>query len=78
MKHYTPRPDMAQLPDAHNCEMLARANTAHAVRAARRRTISALIVVSLLFGMALAALAYSNAYARGIDAENNPHMEGFK
>tara|TARA_R110000822_G_scaffold229393_2_gene361645 strand:+ start:983 stop:1213 length:231 start_codon:yes stop_codon:yes gene_type:complete len=76
MNHPNTRPDMGQLPDAHNCQMLADMNR-------DRQTPSGwwIIPAAVLGGMIIAALvflAYSNAYARGIDAVNNPHLEGFE
>ena len=53
------------------------ANIRNPIKQPSRIARVALIVIFVAFGMALAAVAYSNAYARGIDAINNPHIEGF-
>jgi len=58
---------------AHNNAMLARMNA----RRERTRTRAVLIIICVSFGMILAGMAASNAYARAIDAVNNPHIEGF-
>jgi len=67
---HTPRtrPDMAEILENLNAPQIRKD------RAAARYVLAALCFA---LGMALAALAFSNAYARGIDAVNNPHMEGF-
>ena len=58
---------------AHNCLMLARMNA----RRDRSRARAALIVVSVMIGMVLAAIALSHGYAGAMDAIANPHIEGF-
>jgi len=58
---------------AHNCTMLARMNASRE----RSYTRAALIIIFVAFGMALAAIAFSHAYAGAVDALNNPHIEGF-
>jgi len=61
---------------AHNNAMLARMNAAQ-LRRDRFRVKSALVILCVTFGMALAAIAFSHAYAGAVDAVNNPHIEGF-
>ena len=79
MTHPNTRPDMAQLPDAHNCKMLYRLNAQLKARRRRDQARARYVLAALCFalGMALAGLAYSNAYARAADAVANPHHEGF-
>ena len=62
---------------AHNNAMLARMN-APQIRRDRARAKSALVILCVAFGMALAAIVFSHAYAGAVDAINNPHIEGFK
>jgi hypothetical protein len=56
--------------------MLSRMNAAQ-IRRDRSSAKSALVIFCVAFGMALAAIAFSHAYAGAVDAINNSHIEGF-
>jgi len=61
---------------AHNNAMLARMNAAQ-IRRDRARAKSAIVILCVAFGMALAATVAIDGYARAVDAINKPHIEGF-